>query len=127
MCHDRAPWHLRISLRVHPHSTLDRSCMTIGDPVRAPLCPAYSAAVPMLYLPLAIMGVRGRVRHQSVVRARSTKVLPVLPELQVTTAFPITLVSSCCRFRRARARRLHQGGTHQAAAPAATLERPCAR
>jgi len=42
----------------------------------------------MLYLPLAIMGVRGRVRRQSVVRARSTKVLPVLPELRVTTAFP---------------------------------------
>ena len=32
-------------------------------------------------LPLAIMGVRLRVRHQSKGRARSTNSLPVLPEL----------------------------------------------
>jgi hypothetical protein len=32
-------------------------------------------------LPLAIMGVRLRVRHQSVGRARGTRLLTVLPEL----------------------------------------------
>jgi hypothetical protein len=31
--------------------------------------------------PLAIMGVRLRVRHQSVWRARGTRLLTVLPEL----------------------------------------------
>ena len=46
----------------------------------------------MRYLPLAIMGVRLRVRHQSVGRARGTTLLPVLPELYLTTAFPITRV-----------------------------------
>jgi len=33
------------------------------------------------HLPLAIMGVRMRVRHQSVGRAQGTRLLPVLPEL----------------------------------------------
>jgi len=33
------------------------------------------------HLPLAIMGVRMRVRHQSVGRARATQLLTVLPEL----------------------------------------------
>jgi hypothetical protein len=40
------------------------------------------------HLPLAIMGVRMRVRHQSVGRAQGTRLLPVLPELFLTTAFP---------------------------------------
>ena len=38
------------------------------------------------HLPLAIMGVRMRVRHQSVGRAQGTRLLPVLPELFLTTA-----------------------------------------
>ena len=55
----------------------------------APLCPACDAAVG----PLAIMGVRLRVRHQSLRRAQGTETNPVLPELSLTTAFPITLLS----------------------------------
>jgi hypothetical protein len=52
-------------------------------------------------LPLAIMGVRTRVRHQSVGRARGTTLLPVLPELYLTTAFPITRFSVSFRINRA--------------------------
>ncbi len=55
----------------------------------------------MRYLPLAIMGVRLRVRHQSVGRARGTTLLPVLPELYLTTAFPITRFSASFRTLRA--------------------------
>src|SRR5271170_6290460 len=57
------------------------------------------------HLPLAIMGVRMRVRHQSVGRAQGTRLLPVLPELFLTTAFPITRFSVSCRISRAYARR----------------------
>jgi hypothetical protein len=46
-----------------------------------------------------------RVRHQSVGRAQGTRLLPVLPELFLTTAFPITLFSVSCRISRAYARR----------------------
>ena len=53
------------------------------------------------HLPLAIMGVRMRVRHQSAGRARGTRVSTVLPELFLTTAFPITRFSVCCRISRA--------------------------
>jgi hypothetical protein len=56
------------------------------------------------HLPLAIMGVRMRVRHQSVGRAQGTRLLPVLPELFLTTVFPITLFSVSCRIIRAYAR-----------------------
>src|ERR1019366_7203883 len=57
------------------------------------------------HLPLAIMGVRMRVRHQSVGRARGTTLLPVLPELFLTTAFPITRFSASFRISRAYAHR----------------------
>jgi hypothetical protein len=61
--------------------------------------------------PRAIMGVRLRVRHQSVWRARGTRHLTVLPELLVlTTAFPITLFSASCRISRAYALRLPSCG-----------------
>src|SRR5271168_3507582 len=56
-------------------------------------------------LPLAIMGVRMRVRHQSSRRARGTEAFTVLPELFLTTAFPITWFSFSCRISRAYARR----------------------
>ena len=52
------------------------------------------------------MGVRMRVRHQSVGRAQGTRLLPVLPELFLTTVFPITRFSVSCRISRADARRL---------------------
>jgi hypothetical protein len=45
------------------------------------------------HLPLAIMGVRMRVRHQSVGRAQCTRLLPVLPELFLTTVYPTTRFS----------------------------------
>jgi hypothetical protein len=52
--------------------------------------------------PLAIMGVRLRVRHQSAQRARvGTKGTSVLPELSLTTAFPITLFSVSSRISQA--------------------------
>jgi hypothetical protein len=57
------------------------------------------------HLPLAIMGVRMRVRHQSVGRAQGTRLLPVLPELYLTTAFPITRFSVSRRINWAYARR----------------------
>jgi hypothetical protein len=57
------------------------------------------------HFPLAIMGVRIRVRHQSVGRAQGTRLLPVLPELFSTTVFPITLFSASRRISRAYARR----------------------
>lgn len=56
-------------------------------------------------LPLAIMGVRMRVRHQSVGRAQGTRLLTVLPELYLTTVFPITWFSVSCRISPAFARR----------------------
>src|SRR5271155_2718903 len=56
-------------------------------------------------MPLAIMGVRMRVRHQSVGRARGTRLLPVLPELFLTTVFPITRFSASRRISRADTRR----------------------
>jgi hypothetical protein len=43
-------------------------------------------------VPLAIMGVRGRVGHRSGQRAQGTRARAVL-----TTAFPITLASVSCR------------------------------
>jgi hypothetical protein len=43
-----------------------------------PLAPMASVA---RHLPLAIMGVRMRVRHQSCRRARGTTFFPVSPEL----------------------------------------------
>jgi len=78
----------------------------------APLCPTCDAALE----PLAIMGVRLRVRHQSVQRARGTRGFPVLPELSLTTAFPITL------FRRfpAGSVRLAPDSYHSAQEPHAT-------
>src|SRR3984957_9664627 len=53
------------------------------------------------HLPLAIMSVRMRVRHQSVGRAEGARLLPVLPELFLTTAFPVTRFSVSCRISRA--------------------------
>ena len=59
------------------------------------------------HLPLAIMGVRFRVRHQSSQRARGTCFFPVLPELGIwTAAYPITLFSASCRISRTCVRRL---------------------
>ena len=53
------------------------------------------------HMPLAIMGVRMRVRHQSSRRARGTVAFTVLPELFLTTVFPITRFSASCRISRA--------------------------
>ena len=78
------------------------------------------------HVPLAIMGVRMRVRHQSVGRAQGTRLLPVLPELFLTTVFPITLFSASCRISRAYARRLPFALNHHAPASATAGMRPFA-
>jgi hypothetical protein len=79
------------------------------------------------HLPLAIMGVRMRVRLQSVGRAQGTRLLPVLPELFLTTAFPITRFSVSCRICRAYARRPPPAPERHAAASVAAATRPFAR
>lgn len=81
-------------------STSARPYMTSEDPVsRVPMSDLQrgSATMPQ---PLAIMGVRRRVRHQAIRRARGTCVQPVLPELRVNDhSLPITLVSYSRRFQ----------------------------
>ena len=69
-------------------------------------------------LPLAIMGVRLRARHHSVRRARGTRLIGIAWTV-LTTAFPITLVSACCRSRRACARLLPAAPARHATAAAA--------
>jgi hypothetical protein len=78
-------------------------------------------------LPLAIMGVRFRVRHQSSRRAQSTCFFPVLPELRnLDRTLPITLFSASCRISRTCARRLPLRQERHAAAPAVVATRPFA-
>src|SRR3954466_9539684 len=56
------------------------------------------------HLPLAIMGMRLRARHQSWPRARGARSSTVLPGTVLTTVFPITRGNTSCRISRACAR-----------------------
>ncbi len=70
------------------------------------------------HLPLAIMGVRLRVRRQAVWRARGTRLSSALPETARPAVLPITLFSACRRIVRARARRLPRAPARHAVAAA---------
>ena len=59
--------------------------------------------------PLAIMGVRVRVRHQSVWRARGTRLLTVLPEFRLQ-GLSHHAVKASCRISRVCTRRLPSDG-----------------
>jgi hypothetical protein len=122
-CHGRAPWSLCSSSK---EASFDFS-LNVRDVGRSGQSRSYVRPVlRRLSMPLAIMGVRMRVRHQTQRRARSTYACSVLPEL-LRPQLPITLESYSCRLRRAGTRRLNQGGMHQAAAPAAIPAFPCTR
>ena len=79
------------------------------------------------HLPLAIMGVRMRVRRHSPSRARGTPRSAALPETASLAVLPITLFSACCRIDRACARRLPCALAHHAVAAAAGATPPFAR
>jgi hypothetical protein len=78
MCRDRAPWHLCVSLGEVPFGF----SLTTHDFGRSGQSRSYvRPALRLVLVPLAIMGVRMRVRHQATARARGTSHYPVLPEL----------------------------------------------
>jgi hypothetical protein len=79
------------------------------------------------HLPLAIMGVRVRVRRQSVRSARGTRLSAASPKAAFATALPITLFSACCRVERACARRLPCALACHAIATATGATSPFAR
>ncbi len=79
------------------------------------------------HLPLAIMGVRMRVRRHSPSRAQGTPRSAALPETASLAVLPITLFSACCRIDRACARRLPCALAHHAVAAAAGATPPFAR
>jgi hypothetical protein len=90
------PWWYRNNL-----AFLDEPLINVGE--RSGQLRPYVRPVAR-HLPLAIMGVGMRVRHQSVGHAQGTRLLPLLPELFLTTVFPITRFSVSRRINRAYAR-----------------------
>jgi hypothetical protein len=96
------------------------------DVVKDPVSRALMSDLFVRCLPLAMMGVRLRVRHQSCRRAQGTHFFPVLPELFLITVFPVTPGSAFRRISRARARRLPSRLARHAATSVAAAIQPFA-